>query len=105
MSRRKVPNAETAKAWLEAAEKSGLTRVEWCTREGVDARSLQCWRIALRRPAAAAPVEFVEWVPRSESAPVQATSLRLHVRDVVIEVAPGFSAESLVEALRAVRAC
>ena len=40
-SRRKVPNAETAQTWLDAAERSGLTRVQWCAQAGVDARSLQ----------------------------------------------------------------
>ena len=49
--RRKVPNAETAQVWLDAAEQSGLTRVEWCAQAGVDARSLQACRLALARRA------------------------------------------------------
>jgi hypothetical protein len=34
--RRKVPYAETAKAWLAAAEQSGLSFVEWCAEAGVN---------------------------------------------------------------------
>lgn len=107
MSRRKVPNAETAQAWLAAAQHSGLTRVEWCKEAGVDARSLQAWRVALARRAARPAAQFVELVERDAQPPPApaAYPLRLQLRDVVIEVAPGFHADSLAEVLRVVRAC
>ena len=106
--RRKVPNAETARTWLDAAQRSGLTRAQWCAEAGVDARSLQCWRIALARRAARPVSQFVELVPRSGgvSAPGSGPpALRVHVGDVIIEVISGFHAESLAEVLRVVRAC
>ena len=103
MSRLKVPNAETAQVWLDAAEHSGLTRVDWCAQAGVDARSLQAWRVTLARRAAR-PLQFVELVPSVEH-PAAPRPLRVQLRDVVIEVDPGFHAESLAEVLRVVRAC
>lgn len=104
--RRKVPNAETAQAWLDAAQGSGLTRVQWCAEAGVDARSLQAWRVALARRAARPAAPFVELVARSVRGPASATpALRVYVGDVVIEVTSGFHAESLAEVLRVVRAC
>jgi hypothetical protein len=106
--RRKVPNAETARAWLDAAERSGLTRAQWCAEAGVDARSLQCWRIALARRAPQPVPPFVELVPRSSGVPAPGAvppALRVHVGDVMIEVVSGFHAESLAEVLRVVRAC
>ena len=106
--RRKVPNAETAQAWLDAAERSGLTRAQWCAEAGVDARSLRCWRIALARRAARPVARFVELVPRADHGsalqPVP-PALRVLIGDLVIEVASGFHAESLARLLRVVRAC
>ena len=104
--RRKVPDAETAQRWLSAAERSGLTRAAWCAVEGVDARSLQAWRLALARRAARyrshAFVEVVARVPAADSGP---PPLRVHVGEIVIEVVPGFHAASLTEVVRAIRAC
>jgi hypothetical protein len=103
--RRKVPDALTAQAWLDAASRSGLSRVQWCAQEGVDARSLQCWRLTLARRARQESA-FVEWVPRADPAALPpAPPLRLHLNDVVIEVSERFSSVSLAEVLRLVRAC
>ncbi len=91
--RRKVPDAETARAWLDAAARSGLARAAWCAATGVDARSLQCWRLALDRRAARSASPFGEWVPRSDS-PASArpahAPLRVHVGDAIVEVPWGF---------------
>ena len=103
--RRKVPDAETARTWLAAAERSGLTRVQWCAEEGVDARSLQAWRITLARRTARSQALFVEWVPRPVAPAAAPSPLRMHVGDVVIEVTPGFHTGSLAEVLRVVRGC
>jgi hypothetical protein len=106
--RRKVPDAETAQAWLAAVQQSGLTPVEWCAEAGVDARSLQCWRLALAKRGARPALQFVEVVPRAgrgaAPAPVP-PPLRVHLRDVVVEVAAGFDADTLAKVLRVVRAC
>ena len=106
--RRKVPNAETAQTWLDAAQRSGLTRAQWCAEAGVDARSLQCWRIALTRRAARPVPRFVELVPRPEASSTPGPCppvLRVLIGDVVVEVASGFDADALAEVLRVVRAC
>jgi len=106
--RRKVPNAETAQVWLDAAQQSGLTRVEWCARTGVDARSLQAWRVALARRAARPAVQFLELVPRAGDAAAHSVApppLRVQIGDIVIEVVAGFHPESLAEVLRVVRVC
>jgi hypothetical protein len=106
--RRKVPDAETARAWLDAAERSGLDRAAWCAAAGVDARSLQCWRLALDRRATRSTSPFVEWVPRSDS-PASArrdhVPLRVHVGDAIVEVPRGFHAESLADVVRVLRSC
>ena len=106
--RRKVPNAETAQLWLEAARRSGLTRVEWCAQAGVDARSLQAWRVTLERRAARPPLQFVEVVARADARvapPPAPPPLRVQLLDVVIEVKAGFNTHALAEVLRVVRAC
>jgi len=106
--RRKVPDADTARVWLDAAKRSGLARVEWCAAAGVDARSLQCWRLALDRRAARPANPFVEWVARPDpvmSTPPSPSSLRVHVGDAIVDVPPGFHAQSLAEVIRVLRSC
>lgn len=106
--RRKVPDAETARTWLDAARRSGLPRVDWCAAAGVDARSLQCWRLALDRRATRSASPFVEWVARPEAVeagPPAHPPLRVHVGEAIVDVPPGFHAESLAAAIRVLRSC
>jgi hypothetical protein len=108
-ARRKVPDAETARAWLDAARRSGLSRVEWCAIVGVDARSLQCWRNVLERRAARTAPAFVEWVARPRrprAAPATPSpSLRVHVGDLIVEVPVEFHADSLASLIHVLRSC
>lgn len=69
---------------------------------------MQAWRVALDRRAARPAVQFVELVPRATVCAVQPAApppLRVQLRDVVIDVALGFHADTLAEVLRVVRGC
>lgn len=106
--RRKVPDAETARTWLDAARRSGLPRADWCAAAGVDARSLQCWRLALDRRAARSVSPFVEWVARPEAVeavPPAHLPLRVHVGGAIVDVPRAFHAESLAAVIRVLRSC
>ena len=46
---RKVRNDEDARNCLKAVEASRLPRAVWARRNGVDARSLNAWRVNLER--------------------------------------------------------
>lgn len=110
---KKVPNAEVAASWLHAHTESGLPFPGWCAREGVDGRSLLCWRRALaargRRSEAPRLVELLPTLPTPQSVtvrPARAPSpLRVHVGDVVVEVNEGFDAAMLTGVVQALRAC
>jgi hypothetical protein len=56
---RKINNADEAVACLRAVDDSGLERVEWAKRNGIDARSLNAWRLNLGWPRPARLVELV----------------------------------------------
>lgn len=63
MSRRKVRDAREAETCLAAAASSGLSRVRWAQANGVDARSLNAWRLNLERDGQR-EVRLVEMVAR-----------------------------------------
>src|SRR5690606_18686293 len=107
MPGRKILDEADARACLDAALASGLSRAEWARAHGIDARSLNAWRLNLDRKAAVPrPLEFVELVPttvtpaRSEAAP-----LRVYRDDLVVEVPVGFDEDHLLRVLRVVAAC
>src|SRR5690606_29125354 len=107
MPGRKILDEADARACLDAALSSGLSRSEWACAHGVDARSLNAWRLNLdRKHALPGPLEFVELVPtavtpgRREAAP-----LRVHRAGLVIEVPEGFDEDHLLRLLRVVAAC
>jgi hypothetical protein len=64
MSRRKVRDAREAETCLAAAAASGLSRARWAEANGVDARSLNAWRLNLGRGGRDTEVRFVEMVAR-----------------------------------------
>lgn len=78
MSRRKLRDAEEARQCLLAVQNSGLSRVAWAHAHGIDARSLNAWRLVLQRgekgcrpptprPSAPPPdLRLVEWVPADD---------------------------------------
>ena len=98
MPGRRIEDGEDARRCLEAAEASGLTRRDWAVANGVDARSLNLWRLHLQRRAARAQpdVRFVELVPtqlvNSQRRPGR---YLLHVGRISIELDDGFDAVGL----------
>jgi hypothetical protein len=107
MPGRKILDEADARACLDAALSSGLPRSEWAWAHGIDARSLNAWRLNLDRKASVPrPLEFVEIVPTSvTSAMREAVSLRVHRDDLVVEVPVGFDEDHLLRVLRVMAAC
>lgn len=105
MSGRKILDEADARACLDAVRASGLTRVEWAHANGVDARSLNAWRLNLdRRDATPPPVDFLELVPvRAPSSP--GLGVRVHFGGLVVEVPDDFDDHHLLRVLRVVAAC
>jgi hypothetical protein len=96
---RKVRNDEDARICLEAAEASGLPRADWARRNGVDARSLNAWRVNL---------EHWRQQPRLvELVASRPASARYTVRygDFEVEVDEQFEADVLRRLLEVVASC
>jgi len=108
MAGRRIEDGADAQRCLDAAEASGLTRRDWAVANGVDARSLNLWRLHLkRRTAREQPeVRFVELVPSlSVNSQARIGRYLLHVGRVSIEVDDGFDAAGLTRLLQVVSAC
>ena len=72
ISRKKSLDASQARACLEAAAQSGLTRTQWALVHRVDPRALDAWHARLQQPGREVPtadVRMVEMVPADEPAP------------------------------------
>ena len=96
---RKVRNGEDARSCLKAVEASGLPRAAWARRNGVDARSLNAWRVNLERER-----------PRPgqvELVPTRPAAARYTVRfgDFEVEVDERFEADVLRRLLEVVASC
>jgi hypothetical protein len=102
MPRRKIRDATDARRCLDAAEASGLHRVEWARRHGVNARSLNAWRVNLERGAAPEPLRLLELVSSAQPA---AGRYVVHVGEVSVEVDDDFREDTLARLLRVVLAC
>ena len=103
MVRRKVRDAEEAAVLLAEAERSGRSRAEFARSNGIDARSLNMWRVCLARrrtPAELRLVELVPAEPRSTSAP-----LAVRCGPFAVEVPADFDDHHLRRVLAAVAAC
>ncbi|MEQ1571586.1 MAG: hypothetical protein ABMA64_43370 [Myxococcota bacterium] len=65
---RKVRDAAEAAELLDAAEASQLERADWARANGIDPRSLNAWRLNLRRHRREQPsLRLVELVAASEA--------------------------------------
>lgn len=111
MPGRRIHDEHDAHSCLEAVASSGLTRVEWAHAHGVDARSLNAWRLNLERRAAAAspaPLRLVELVAKEEptALPTSASSgVRIEVDGLVIRLDRGFDSNVLLKVLDLVAPC
>ena len=106
MAGRKVRDEAEAGRLLAAASRSGVPRAAWARQHGIDARSLNAWRLNLARGAKAAvlpELRLVELVPAPPTK--QPAFFRLYVDDIVVEVESGFDEAELGRLLAAVRAC
>lgn len=103
MERRKIHNENDARACLTEVAQSGLERAAWARAHGIDARSLNAWRLALsRRDSVGPPVRFVELVaPPAE--PTLVYSVR--VGRFEVQVPAHFDEACLGRLLRVVAAC
>lgn len=114
-TRRKIANAEEARRLLDDLERSGLDRPTFCQREGIDGRSLNCWRLNMTRkretsercpPEALRVVELSRAQIERVTAPSDVGSrYRVAVADAVIEVDDAFRDDTLARLLSVVRAC
>ncbi len=107
MRSRKIRDEVDARACLAAVRAAGADRVAWSHAHGVDARSLNAWRVALERRAskrtATAGLKLIELVP--SSAPLAAARYVLDVGIARVEFDDMCSADTLQRIVRALRAC
>ncbi len=108
MRLRKVRDAAEARSLLAEAEASGVSRSTWARSRGVDARSLNAWRLNLERRAQpgpwAEPFHLVELVPTArEPRPGQFYNVRCGPFSV--ELDERFEDETLQRLLRVVATC
>ena len=106
MAGRKVTNEVEARHLLEEAARHGVDRVAWARSRGIDARSLNAWRLNLERRADGVeprPLRLVELVAQTGRGP-QRHLYRVHVDDLMIEVPLDFDPAALTELVRAIRA-
>ena len=101
MEARKIVDAADARRCLAAVATSGRPRAAWAREHGVDARSLNAWRITLERRDASRP-HLVELVA---TAPAAMATYRVRCGPFEVEVTDDFDDRSLGRLLRVVAAC
>lgn len=105
---RKIHDEQDARRCLKAAESSSLSVTAWSRAHGVDARSLNAWRVNLARrepSSSASPTKarLVELVPTRSTEPSARYLVR--VGDLAIELDDSFEEATLVRVVRALRSC
>ena len=101
MSCRKVSSAAEARECLAEVAASGLARAEWARRNGVDARSLNAWRLNLEPSSARREPTFVELT----TLPAPVSRYLVRVGDLAVEVDEHFDDQVLRRLLRVVASC
>ncbi len=104
MERRKIRNAADAQECLAAAAASGQPPTDWARANGVDARSLNCWRLG---PPKRAPheVQLVELVPTPAATTSAPSRYLVHMGEFSVEVDALFDPQILGKLLRVVAEC
>lgn len=107
MEARKIRDAGDARRCLAAVEASGRPRAVWAREHGVDARSLNAWRLAVERPVRRSAPRLVELVAAPPPPPPSAPSAGYRVRCGAFEVetARDFDDATLGRLLRLVASC
>ena len=105
MVRQKLKNETEARAALAAVATSGLSGVEWAHANGVDARSLHCWKLTLRRRGRVETGPELRLVELVVPPPVTEARYRIRVGDIVVEVDDRFEAATLRRVLGVVTGC
>jgi hypothetical protein len=103
MAGRKIRDVGDARECLDAARASGLARAQWAHENGVDARSLNAWRLNLERRRRRPTLRVVELVPAAPA--TTASPLRVQCGPFVIEVAPDFDDDALARLLAVMASC
>lgn len=111
MPARKVRDEAEARRFLEAVARSGLERADWAHQHGIDARSLNAWRLVLARKdgeadpgrASSGALEFLELVSTTPDTR-SSSPLGLRVGDVHIGVPGDFDDDHLRRVLQVVLA-
>ncbi len=100
---RKVRDAGEAVEMLAAVAAAGVTRVDWARSNGIDARSLNMWRLVLNRRGRPQPpaLRFVELVPVAAPA---ANAIVVRCGTFAVEVSGGIDDDLLRRVLVAVAA-
>ncbi len=104
MERRKIRDAADAEGCLAAAAAAGQPPSVWARAHGVDARSLNCWRLGPPRRRVLPEVQLVELVPTLAAVPGP-TRYLVHAGAFTVEVDPSFDSQILGKLLQVVAAC
>jgi len=101
MAGRKIRDVREARECLHEVAQSGVNRVQWAREHGIDARSLNAWRVNLERGGPTDGLRLVELVP--ERASRGAVSVRCGPFTVHVEEA--FDEGILARVLAVVASC
>jgi hypothetical protein len=99
---RKIEDEADARRCLAAVKASGGDGVAWANANGVDARSLNAWRVNLSRRDAQPP-KLVELVPTTPCRPLARYAIA--VGDLRVEFDDGFSGDTLFRVMQVLRSC
>lgn len=109
---RKIRDEAEALSALRAVAASGQPRAVWARAHGLDARSLNGWRVALeqrdrtRRRAEVLDLRVVELVARKwEPEPEPPARYRILCGELAVEIDDSFEAETLRRILAVVQTC
>jgi hypothetical protein len=100
MAGRKVGGEQEARRWLAAARAAGESPGNWARTHGIDARSLNAWRVNLERRVAP---RLVELVPASPVA--SAARYVLHVGGVELELGDDFDEQTVRRLVGLLKTC
>ena len=106
MGRRKIRDEADARACLAAVRATGGDTVAWARAHGVDARSLNAWRVNLSRSSKAAKAKEVALVELVPAASVGGGARYvLDLGEARLEFDDRCSADTLRRVVAAVRGC